>query len=152
MAAFDVRAIDDDEDDHSNDFTASDEGWFTPTDFPGLNAVYDFFLKHYNKEESDDLGATGSGLFDPFLRTGNNVVAGTSIGFNTDEDYGKAQRQPWRHAGTFDRDPGARATLSGCPQLAAAHRRRNRSSGTRRAGHALARPALALGVVLTGAR
>src|SRR4051794_19349835 len=68
MADFDVRAFDNDGADHTNDFNSTtDEGWFVPTDFATLGATYPFYLKHYNTAESAEIGATGTGLFNPFL-------------------------------------------------------------------------------------
>jgi len=83
MADFDVRAFDDDEDDHTNDFDpVTDEGWFIPTDFAALGAIYPFFLKHYNADESAEIGATGTGLFNPFLNMNGDS---TLVGFNTND-------------------------------------------------------------------
>ena len=93
MSIFDVRGFDDDGIDHSNDFDPfTDEGWFNPADFSTLGALYPFFLKHYNSDESQEIGATGSGLFNPFLRTGNTVVNHISTGFNTDDNIVKAHK------------------------------------------------------------
>ena len=89
MADFDVRDFDDDGIDHSNDFTASDEGWFTPDDFPGLRDVYRFYLKHYNVDESNEIGATGTGLFNPFLNMNGDS---TLRGFNTNDNIVKAHK------------------------------------------------------------
>ena len=107
MADFDVRAFDDDGADHSNDFNSTtDEGWFVPTDFSTLGATYPFYLKHYNTAESAEIGATGTGLFNPFLNMNGDS---TLIGFNTNDDI----KKPYTDAGLDISDPNTDAIQLG---------------------------------------
>ncbi|MFM5884289.1 MAG: hypothetical protein ACKOQ3_02970, partial [Novosphingobium sp.] len=63
----------------ADDYNAGDAGWFTPT-YLGMP----FYLKHYSTDESQFIGATGTGLFNPFLNMNGDS---TLRGFNTDIDY-----------------------------------------------------------------
>ena len=90
MADFDVRGFDDDGANHNNDFNpTTDEGWFAPDDFPGLKDYFRFYLKHYNSDESAEIGATGTGLFNPFLNMNGDS---TLLGFNTNDNIVKAHK------------------------------------------------------------
>ncbi|MFC0588954.1 hypothetical protein ACFFF7_05960, partial [Novosphingobium aquiterrae] len=63
----------------ADDYNASDAGWYTAA---FLNMP--FYLKHYSVDESQFIGATGTGLFNPFLNMNGDS---TLRGFNTDIDY-----------------------------------------------------------------
>ena len=77
---FDVESFDDDGANHVNDFNAlTDEGWFTPGDFGSLGIAYPFFLKHYNSAESAEIGATGTGLFNPFLNMADSSLSAKGL-------------------------------------------------------------------------
>lgn len=84
VTIFDVTGFDNDGNDHSNDFLASDEGFFSPDELVGLP---NFYLKHLNFAESQAIGATGTGLFQPFLNMNGDA---TLLGFNTDENINGA--------------------------------------------------------------
>ena len=99
MADYDVRGFDDDGANHTNDFNSvTDEGWFVPADFTPTSTTYPFFLKHYNTAESAEIGATGTGLFNPFLNMNGDA---TLLGFNTDDDI----KKPHTDAGLDISDP-----------------------------------------------
>ncbi|MCL6729679.1 DUF11 domain-containing protein [Sphingomonas hankyongi] len=104
MADYNVKGFDDDGTDHSNDFTSTDEGWFRPSYFTG--ATFPFYLKHYNFDESQEIGATGTGLFNPFL---NMNGGSTLLGFNTNEDI----KKPYTDAGLTISDPNTDAIQLG---------------------------------------
>ena len=93
MPTYDVRPVDNDNL-HNDDFSGNDLGWFPKSFFGGpmgLNTsqLSTFFLKHLNADEGNEFGATGSGVFKPFLNsdTANNggPLAGINWGFNTDD-------------------------------------------------------------------
>jgi len=106
MADYNVKTFDNDGKDHTNDFTNTDEGWFTPSFFTGLNSLYSFYLKHYNFDESAEIGATGTGLFNPFL---NMNGGSTLLGFNTNDDI----KKPYTDAGLTISDPNTDAIQLG---------------------------------------
>ena len=106
MPNFDVRGFDDDGANHSNDFKDTDEGWFTPDDFGSLKDYYRFYLKHYNEDESAEIGATGTGLFNPFLNMNGDS---TLLGFNTNDDI----KKPHTDAGLDISDPNTDAIRLG---------------------------------------
>jgi hypothetical protein len=107
MAEFDVRGFDDDGANHTNDFNpTTDEGWFVPADFGSLGTTYPFFLKHYNTAESAEIGATGTGLFNPFLNMNGDS---TLLGFNTNDDI----KKPYTDAGLDISDPNTDAIQLG---------------------------------------
>ncbi len=89
MANFDVTAKDNDgtnanPDPEGDNLTAADTGFFDPSDFAGVQS---FYLKHLNTFESSAIGATGTGLFNPFLNMNGDS---TLLGFNTDDKIVKA--------------------------------------------------------------
>ena len=107
MPDFDVRGFDNDGANHSNDFDpVTDEGWFTPDDFGDLADAYRFYLKHYNTAESAEIGATGTGLFNPFLNMNGDS---TLLGFNTNDDI----KKPHSDAGLDISDPNTDAIRLG---------------------------------------
>ena len=70
----DVRPVDDDDDLTDNYSVLTDLGFYVPADLNDL----DIYVKHLNAAERD--GASGTGLFSPFLR----LNGGTTLqGFNT---------------------------------------------------------------------
>ncbi|PKB25715.1 putative repeat protein (TIGR01451 family) [Novosphingobium kunmingense] len=64
----------------ADDYNAGDAGWSDPSELNGMP----FYLKHYSFDESQFIGATGTGLFNPFLNMNGDS---TLLGFNTDIDY-----------------------------------------------------------------
>ncbi|WP_216635608.1 hypothetical protein, partial [Croceicoccus bisphenolivorans] len=83
LKIFDIRKTDNDG--NSFNYTSGD-GFYGPDVTTQTWTNIDplpFYVKHLNFKESQDYGATGTGLFAPFL----NINGGSTIlGFNTDQD------------------------------------------------------------------